>query len=528
MIAFYCRLSVADRTGCESDSIANQRMILSDFVASRDDLGDEGHLFFVDDGISGTHAENRPALQRMLGMCRDGLISAVVVKDLSRLSRDGLYCVGLVEDELPSLGVRVISVTDGYDSKFDGKSPSASTELGFRAIMNAWYSKDLSRKVTQSIESERAAGANLTTVPFGYRKERGARTCEVDEEGAAVVRRIFGLACEGLDQARIAAALNEEGAVTPHNLRAARSKGGGTRPKPNQRWTGTMVKTVVRNPHYKGTLVLGKRKRVEMGLPASRPTEPGERLVFEGAHEAIVDAGTWERAQGAMRDTGRGGRTEPLGHPFSGLIFCPRCGAAVPFRSRAQSPVERYTAYCGCFPEPPSIALADLEAAVGSVLRAHAGLALGLSGALAASEAAPERAEALRAELERLSARKLRAYEAYRSGGLSAEGFSAESGAIRAREAEARRDLELLEDEAARRAPDVAEARRAAEIARRLGSGGATREAIEALVERVELMGDDDVRVTLRYADLFERVLGSPRAAPPLAGPAPADLRRGR
>lgn len=97
MIALYCRLSVADGTGGESDSIANQRLLLADFIASRDDLAGEGHLFFVDDGISGTHAENRPALQRMLAMCREGRISTVVVKDLSRLSRDGLYCVGLVE-----------------------------------------------------------------------------------------------------------------------------------------------------------------------------------------------------------------------------------------------------------------------------------------------------------------------------------------------------------------------------------------------------------------------------------------------
>lgn len=367
MIALYCRLSVADGTGGESDSIANQRLLLADFIASRDDLAGEGHLFFVDDGISGTHAENRPALQRMLAMCREGRISTVVVKDLSRLSRDGLYCVGLVEDELPSLGVRVIAVTDNYDSKRDGKSPAASTELGFRTIMNSWYSRDLSHKVTQSIESERAGGTNLNTVPFGYRKGRGERACEVDEEGAAVVRRIFELACEGLDQGAIAAALNEEGAVTPHNLRALRNPGGKLAPKPNQRWTGTMVKTVVRNPHYKGTLVLGKSKRVEMGLGASRPTDPSERRVFEGAHEAVVDAGTWERAQASMRDTRCGGRREPLGHLFSGLVFCPHCGAAVSFRSERQAPVERYTAYCGCFTEPPSISLADLSDAVGRV-----------------------------------------------------------------------------------------------------------------------------------------------------------------
>ena len=144
------------------------------------------------------------------------------------------------------------------------------------------------------------------------------------------------------------------------------------------------------------------------------------------------------------------------------------------------------------------------------MLRAHADLALGLSDANAAAEAAPERAEGLRAALASLSARKLRAYEAYRAGGTGPDALSAALEAIRRKEASARRALELVEAEAERRAPDLAEAARALEIVRRLGTRGVTREALVALVERIELMGDDDVRITLRYADLFERLRRGP------------------
>ena len=70
--------------------------------------------------------------------------------------------------------------------------------------------------------------------------------------------------------------------------------------------------------------------------------------------------------------------------------------------------------------------------------------------------------------------------------------------------------VEALEAEAQRRAPDLAEAARALEIVRRLGTRGVTREALVALVERIELMGDDDVHITLRYADLFERLRRRP------------------
>ena len=144
------------------------------------------------------------------------------------------------------------------------------------------------------------------------------------------------------------------------------------------------------------------------------------------------------------------------------------------------------------------------------MLRAHADLALGLSDAIAAAEAAPERAEGLRAALASLSARKLRVYEAYRAGGTGPDALSAALEAIRRKEASARRALELVEAEAERRAPDLAEAARALEIVRRLGTRGVTREALVALVERIELMGDDDVHITLRYADLFERLRRRP------------------
>lgn len=510
MIALYCRLSVADGTEGESDSIANQRLLLADFLASRDDLAGEDHMFFVDDGISGTHAENRPALQKMLRCCREGKVSAVVVKDLSRLSRDSLYCVRLVEDELPSLGVRVIAVTDNYDSKRDGGSPAAGTDLGFKAIMNAWYSKDLSRKINQSIRSERSRGVNINTVPFGYRKKRGAGACEVDEEGAAVVRRIFELALEGLDQSRIAAVLNDEGAVTPHNLKAMRSRGGRTEFKAYQRWSGKMVKHIVRNPHYKGTLVLGKRKRVEMGLPASRRTDPDERLVFEDAHEAIVRPKDWERAQKAMRDTNCGGKVEPLGHPFAGYLFCPLCGNAIPFRKgRGEMADGRYIAGCECRPAPPSISLCDLERAVRSVVRAHADLLLGLSEAVEAAREAPGRMAELRLSLRRLSARKLRAYEAYREEGGDPGLLAAKMRAIRSEEEAARCALERMEGDADRRAFALIDAERALELAGRLGERWETREALEAFVERIELVGDDDVRIFFKYDDLFDRLAGS-------------------
>lgn len=507
MIALYCRLSVADgEAGRESDSIVNQRIILSDFVAGREDLRGEACRFYVDDGISGTHADNRPALQEMLADCRAGRVSAVVVKDLSRLSRDGLYCVGLVEDELPAMGVRVIAAADGYDSAAAAGSPSAGTELGFRAIMNGWYSRDLARKVDQSIRLEHSRGTNLNSRPFGYRRGDGKHTCVVDEESGPIVARMFELAAGGADQAAIARMLNEERAVTPHNLLARRSAGGKLREKPSQRWTGAMVKRIISNPHYKGTLVLHKTRRREMGRNLTRPTTDDERTVVERAHEAIVCEAVWQRAQASMTSSNAGGRMEPLNHLFAGHIFCPRCGKSVPYRTDGEP---SYVAYCGCWEEAPRITLGALARVVESVLRAHMDAVLGLSEAVAALDAEPGERGLLERELARIGAEKLRAYEEYRRGGKNADDFGRLKSSLDDRGRELRRRLARIDGAVGAPGPDRTRLERAAELARRLrGEQGLSREAVEALVSRVELMGDDDVRIELAYADLFAESAG--------------------
>ena len=262
----------------------------------------------------------------------------------------------------------------------------------------------------------------------------------------------------------------------------------------------------MRNPHYKGTLVLGKTRRNEIGLCAVRKTAPRERFVFENAHEAIVGAADWALAQGSMSDFDRGGTVEPLGHLFAGFVFCPHCGKAVSFRAGRRSRPACYTAYCGCFREAPSIVVHDLEEAVASVVRTHVELLFGLSDAIEAAEASPKRIAELRSSLGRLSARKMRAYEAYRMGERSSEEFTALKAAVDSEEASVRRAIERMEAAAERKAPAIIDAQRAFELARRLKGRELSRETLEAFVGRIELLGDDEVRITLKYADVFERL----------------------
>lgn len=117
--AFYLSLSVSDgdlgKDGKdESNSIENQRLLLCDFLRKRTDISEEV-IEYIDDGYSGMNFE-RPAFQKMLKDAQAGLISTIIVKDLSRFSRDYIMAGDYIEQIFPVIGVRFIAVNNNFDT----------------------------------------------------------------------------------------------------------------------------------------------------------------------------------------------------------------------------------------------------------------------------------------------------------------------------------------------------------------------------------------------------------------------------
>ncbi len=110
--ALYCRLSRDDNMDTESNSISNQKKILQKAAKEK---GYTDTLFFVDDGITGTTMK-RPGFQKMIQAIENGYISAVFVKDLSRLGRNYIEVGRLTEEFFPTHDVRLVAVSDGVDS----------------------------------------------------------------------------------------------------------------------------------------------------------------------------------------------------------------------------------------------------------------------------------------------------------------------------------------------------------------------------------------------------------------------------
>ena len=147
MIAMYLRLSGEDKdTGRnESNSIANQRQLILDYIRSDKILSECEVREFVDDGVSGARFD-RMAFQEMIEQAQNGEIQIIISKDYSRLGRDYLEVGKYMECLFPLLHVRYIAVNEHYDSdNYAGKT--GGMEVGIKNIINMMYSRDASKKI---------------------------------------------------------------------------------------------------------------------------------------------------------------------------------------------------------------------------------------------------------------------------------------------------------------------------------------------------------------------------------------------
>ena len=324
--ALYCRLSRDDNMDSESNSIQNQRKILQ---KAAKDKGYTDTVFFVDDGITGTTMK-RPGFQKMLTAIEAGYISAVFVKDLSRLGRNYIEVGKLTEEFFPLHDVRLVAVSDGVDSD-EGEDDFTP----FKNIMNEYYAKDISKKRRIVNKMKGNAGVPLSPPPYGYIKNPDdPRFWVVEPEAAEVVRRIYRMALEGYGLAETAAQLAADGVVNPTYYWRSRgtSRGGSKSTVEPTKWGHTTVKKILTLQEYCGDVINFKSysKSYKMKKRIENPEE--NRAIFLNVHEAIIDRQTWEKVQALQKGTRRKKPTvtqEPS--VFSGLLKCPECGGNLNF-----------------------------------------------------------------------------------------------------------------------------------------------------------------------------------------------------
>ena len=324
--ALYCRLSRDDNMDSESNSIQNQRKILQ---KAAKDKGYTDTIFFVDDGITGTTMK-RPGFQKMLTAIEAGYISAVFVKDLSRLGRNYIEVGKLTEEFFPLHDIRLVAVSDGVDSD-EGEDDFTP----FKNIMNEYYAKDISKKRRIVNKMKGNAGVPLSPPPYGYIKNPDdPRFWVVEPEAAEVVRRIYRMALEGYGLAETAAQLAADGVVNPTYYWRSRgtSRGGSKSTVEPTKWGHTTVKKILTLQEYCGDVINFKSysKSYKMKKRIENPEE--NRAIFLNVHEPIIDRPTWEKVQALKAGTRRKRPTVTQeSSAFCGYLKCPECGGNLNF-----------------------------------------------------------------------------------------------------------------------------------------------------------------------------------------------------
>lgn len=332
IIALYLRISVEDidvKRGVkdESNSIEGQRNLLHDFVIRKPEFEHSTVLELCDDGYSGTNFD-RPAMKRLLEMAKQKEVACIIVKDLSRFGRDYLTVSDYVDQIFPFLGIRFISVNDGYDSA-EYSGVTSGIDIAFRNMAYAYYSKDISEKVRSGKKAKAQKGAFLSSfAPFGYQKDSADKNYLIVEEvSAAIVRRIFHLAASGMRTTKIAYLLNLEQVPTPS---VVKNQQGLQHPwwkghREEKLWDYNQVTRILHDERYLGKVIYGKEYRPEVGNYKTIKRGKKNWIIVADCHEPLVSQEEFQAAQAVLREYEECDRKARTGYIFANKLRCGIC-----------------------------------------------------------------------------------------------------------------------------------------------------------------------------------------------------------
>ena len=326
-IAIYLRLSKEDDLmKDESNSIANQRELIMDYIRKDKKLRKMEVIELKDDGYSGKNL-NRPGVQQLLEIVRKQQVKVIIVKDLSRFSRDYLVIGQYTEQIFPFMGIRFIAINDNYDSSLC-EGGVGEIDVAFKALLYDFYSEDLSQKVKSAIAVRKEQGKFMNTyAPYGYKKcEKDRYMLEIDLKGAEVVRRIFADYASGKGILKISAELNKEGVDAPAAyIRKRDGKDYFRKVKQQNNWVPYMVSRILRNEIYGGTAVINKAHSRGVGSGGGEyyPKEEWKRI--ENAFPALIDPDVYQAVWKKLAKN-KGPQIKNESHLLKGKVYCGNCG----------------------------------------------------------------------------------------------------------------------------------------------------------------------------------------------------------
>ena len=339
-VALYIRLSKEDQKPGESESITNQRSLLTRFAKdNRLFIVDE----YVDDGISGTTFD-RPSFQRLLEDIESKKVNMVITKDLSRLGRDYIQTGFYLEKYFPEHRVRYISILDNVDTGVDSTSNDITP---FKSILNDMYAKDISSKIKSVKHNKQDLGLFIGgKAPFGYMcSKETSNKIVVDEEARPIIERIFNEAKSGKTCRAIAQDLSLDGILTPSQYAISH---GHKVTKVSTHWSDPRIREILLNEVYIGNMVQGRRKKINYKSKINIRLPENEWKIVENTHEPIIDKETFYKVH-EMINKRKQTRVKTHDYLLKGFVHCHECGKKVSCSPRELAEGKVYYFRCSTY-----------------------------------------------------------------------------------------------------------------------------------------------------------------------------------
>ena len=335
-VGLYIRLSREDENKTDvSESITNQKSLLLQYVK-------ENNLrvydIYIDDGYSGTTFD-RPGFNRLIRDCENKLVNMVITKDMSRLGRDYIKTGYYLEKYFPEHNIRYIAITDNIDTYLNNSNNDIAP---FKAIMNDYYAKDISKKIKSSLRAKQKEGKWVgSRCPYGYDKDINNKNhLVINEEQAGIVRYIFDLSLNGLTCFKIANKLTLENIKTPAQYYNFNWKNNYNMNM--GKWHPKTIKDILTNRLYTGDLVQNRRSKVNYKIKKVVYNKECDYIVVPNTHEAIIDKELFDRVQSLIpKNVGRNEKRE--NHLLDGLLYCGECNHRISVSPRRKIDNRCYT-----------------------------------------------------------------------------------------------------------------------------------------------------------------------------------------
>lgn len=344
-LGLYIRLSKEDINRCkdkdDSNSVTNQKALLDDYYQQHRNEFESVQPPYVDDWYTGTDT-NRDSFQKLLTDIYAKKVNCVIVKDLSRLSRNYTDAGSLIENLFVQMNVRFISLVEGIDSYLNPDSVSNLIVQIANAINdNLCY--QTSKKIRQVFDVKRRNGEFIGAfAAYGYMKNpKDKNALIVDEEAAEVVKKIYTRFLCGTSKNAIVHDLNDHGVLCPSEYK--KSKGfnyqhpsGSESPL----WSTKTITDILKNRLYIGDMVQGRQRVKSYKIHTMEQVPEDEWYIVENTHAPIIELPIFEKVQALLK---RDARAAPPGSASSYTLLSGGAGATGVSAAPAFDPAQTTT-----------------------------------------------------------------------------------------------------------------------------------------------------------------------------------------